>query len=105
LYENNRAVGVFPLFIHKKEQKYKISGDGTSLIQRLFILNIPKKTKKRLQEKIIKFIKEIASKLRVKQVQLSDIGMNLSSWYLLWLEQANKSFCNISISNIFTVNN
>jgi FemAB family protein len=92
LYENNRAVGVFPLFIHKKEQNWKISGDGTNLIQPLFIANIPKKTKKRLQEKIIKIVKEIARKLGIKQVQLSDVGMNLSSWYLLWLKQARKSF-------------
>jgi len=92
LYENNRAIGVFPLFIHKKEGGWKISGDGANLIQPLFITNISKKTKKRLQNKILELIKEVARKLELKQVQLFDVGMNLSSWYLLWLEQANKSF-------------
>ena len=92
LYENNRAIGVFPLFIHKKEENWKISGDGTNLTQPLFITNISKKTKKRLQKKILELIKEIARKLGIKQVQLFDVNMNLSSWYLLWLEQANKSF-------------
>ncbi|SMM99274.1 hypothetical protein SPONN_396 [uncultured Candidatus Thioglobus sp.] len=92
LYENNQAVGIFPLFIYKNQIDWKISGDGVNLIKPLFIDNISKKTKKRLEKKIIEVIKEIANILEIKKIQLFDDSIKLSSWYLLWLERANKSF-------------
>jgi FemAB family protein len=92
LYENNRAVGVFPLFIYKSQTDWKISGDGVSLIKPLFIDSIAKKTKKRLEKTIVKIIEEIANNLEIKKIQLFDDSIRLSSWYLLWLERANKSF-------------
>jgi FemAB family protein len=92
LYENNKPVGVFPLFIHKDQEGYLISGDGSNLINPLFISNITKKTKKRLERKIIEIIQQISKKIAIKKIQLFDTNTVLSSWYLLWLERANRSF-------------
>jgi FemAB family protein len=92
LYENNKPVGVFPLFIHKDQEGYLISGDGSNLINPLFISNIAKKTKKRLEGKIIEIIQQISKKIAIKKIQLFDTNTVLSSWYLLWLERANRSF-------------
>lgn len=92
LYENNKAVGIFPLFIHKNKTGWQISGNGIDLVQPLFINDISKKTKKRLEKKIVEIIIEIANNLEIKKVQLFNDGITLSSWYLLWLEKANKSY-------------
>jgi len=92
LYENNQAVGIFPLFIYKNQMDWTISGDGVNLIKPLFIDSISKKTKKRLEKTIIEIIEEIANNLEIKKIQLFDDGIGLSSWYLLWLERANKNF-------------
>jgi FemAB family protein len=92
LCENNRSVGIYPLFIYKNENNWLISGNGTSLIKPLFINSISKKTKKKLEKKIVEIVEKIASNLGIKKVELFDDSINLSSWYLLWLKKANKNF-------------
>ena len=93
LYENNQVVGIFPLFVHKEgKEEWKISADGVNLISPLFINGISKKTKKRLEKGIIEVVKEIAGNLKIKKIQLFDSSIELSTWYLLWLEKANKNF-------------
>ena len=46
LYENNKAVGIFSLFIYKNQAGWILSGDGVNLIEPLFINGISKKLKK-----------------------------------------------------------
>ena len=100
LYDNNKAVGVFPLFAHKNEGFWMISGDGQYLIRPLFINNISKKVKKRLENKIASIINFISQKLEVKLIKLVDFNMALSSWYLLWLRTAN----NVFVTHEFMIN-
>ena len=92
LHDNNKVVGVFPLFAHKNEGFWIISCDGESLIRPLFINNISKKVKKRLENKIVTIINFISQKLEIKLVKFFDSNMALSSWYLLWLRTANNIF-------------
>ena len=90
LYENNKAVGVFPLFVCHGEDGWLISGN--SLIKPLFVNNIAKKTKKRIEKQLVEIVYAIAKRLEVKKIKLIDSNMVLSNWYMLWLEKASKSF-------------
>ena len=90
LYENNKAVGVFPLFVCHGEDGWLISGN--SLIKPLFVNNIAKKTKKRIEKQLVEIVYAIAKRLEVKKIKLIDSNMLLSNWYMLWLEKASKSF-------------
>ena len=92
LYENNRAIAVLPLFVYVKDQQWKISGDGHNLIEPLFVSKVPRKMQKRLLAKIVKLIEDISTKLKVERVEIYNSGTNLSNWYLLWLEKADRSF-------------
>ncbi len=92
LYDHNKAVGVFPLFIHKNEGYWLISGDGENLIRPLFIDGIARKVKKRLEKKILSIVYFISNQLKIKKVKLFDANMVLSSWYMLWLGRANNIF-------------
>jgi FemAB family protein len=90
LYENNKAVGVFPLFVSRGEDGWLISGN--SLIKPLFVNNIAKKTKKRIEKQLVEIVYTIAKRLDVKKIKLIDSNMVLSNWYMLWLKKASKSF-------------
>ena len=59
LYENKMPIGIFPLFVHKKENNWFLSCDGNNLIKPLFINNIAKKAKKR-EKQILEIIYYIA---------------------------------------------
>lgn len=92
LYDNYHAVGILPLFIHKNKKEWIISGDGESIVKPLFINNLPKKTKKNLEKKIIEIIDRFAIKLSINKVYLFDESSQLSSWYMLWLKKSSKCF-------------
>jgi hypothetical protein len=92
LYENKRPIGIFPIFIHKNENNWSLSSNGNSLIKPLFINNIAKKAKKRIEKQILEIIYYIARKLEIKKVHLVEFSTTLSGWYLLWLDRASKSF-------------
>lgn len=92
LYENNKAVVVFPLYVYQNEDGWSINGNAESLVKPLFVNNIAKKTKKRIEKQIVEIICFIANKLGVKEVQIFEPNTKLSSWYLLWVNQARKSF-------------
>ena len=92
LYENNKPMGVFPLFVHKNENNWFISSNGNSLVSPLFISDISKKTRKRLEKKILEIVYYIARKLEIKKIHLFELSTILSEWHLLWLERAGRSF-------------
>lgn len=98
LYENNQAVGILPLFINKNNKSWQITGDGVQLIQPLFINDIAKKTQKRLEKKIIEVVEKISNQLGIKTIQLFNANVQLSSWYLLWLNRADKSFVSYQLA-------
>jgi FemAB family protein len=90
LYDHNKAVGVYPLFIYRNNNKWVISGNDMGLVRPLFVKYIAKKTKKRLEKKIANIIYFISSEFEINSLHLLESGMKLSSWYLLWLKSANK---------------
>lgn len=92
LHKGDKIVGVFPLFVHRDNGNWVISGNGQSLVNPLFINGIAKKTKKLLEKKIVNIVYFIANKLDIKTFELFDHNTELSSWYMLWLQRANKSF-------------
>jgi len=109
LYENNRPVGIFPIFIYRKNSSWSLGSHGAdNLIPPLFVDDLARKTKKRLEKTIVDIILTISKLLRVRTVKLSDHGLVLSSWYMLWLEKASRSFLvyqlvidlSLSINNI-----
>ena len=83
---------MFPLILHKKDGAWVLSAEGVNLIRPLFINNIAKKTKKRLEKTIIKTIFDISKKLNINVVKVFEFDDKLSTWYLLWLDKANKVF-------------
>jgi len=92
LYENNKAVGVFPLFARQNEDGWLISGDGNNLIRPLFVNNIAKKAKKRIEGQLVEVVRTIAKRLEIKKIKLIDSSIALSSWHILWLKKASKNF-------------
>ena len=90
LYDHNKAVGVYPLFIYRNNNKWVISGNDMGLVRPLFVKYKAKKTKKRLEKKIANIIYFISSEFEINSLHLLESGMKLSSWYLLWLKSANK---------------
>ena len=86
LYDNNRAVGVFPLFVYKNNDNWLISGNDMGLIKPLFVNSIAKKVKKRLEKKIANIVYFISHSYEIKKIKLFDTDIKLSSWYLLWLD-------------------
>jgi FemAB family protein len=92
LYENNKAVGVFPLFVCQGEDGWLISGDGNNLIKPLFVDNVARKTKKRIEKQLIEIVYAITKRLEIKKIRLIDSNVVLSNWYILWLKKASRSF-------------
>ncbi len=92
LYENKKPVAIFPLFIYGKENKI-ISSNGVEIIEPLFVNNIGRKAKKRIESKLILVVLELAKDLNIGQCQFTNTVQNkLSNWYINWIEYANKSF-------------
>ncbi len=92
LYENNTPLAIFPLFVYKKNNRWIITGNGEGIIGPLFVKNTPRKLRKRLEKQIVEIINFIVSKLKIEKVKFFEANSILSSWYLLWLEKANKDF-------------
>jgi FemAB family protein len=92
LYENNKPVAVFPLYVYQNEDGWSINGNAESLVKPLFVDNIANKTKKRLEKQIVQILLFIANKLGVKEVQIFEPNTTLSTWFLLWANQARKNF-------------
>jgi FemAB family protein len=92
LYENKMPIGICPLIIHKNENNWFISGDGNNLIRPLFVDNIAKKAKKRIEGQLVEVVRTIAKRLEIKKIKLIDSNIALSNWHILWLKKASKNF-------------
>jgi FemAB family protein len=92
LSENNKVVCIFPLFVYQNNNEWIISGSAEGLTQPLFIRDIAKKTKKRLESQIVTIIYAISKKLGIKKVNIFEHNAVLSSWYMLWVGRACKHF-------------
>lgn len=93
VYKSKIPVAIFPLFIYKKEGKWELTSNASSIIEPIFIDAINKKVKTKIEKLIIDIFKSITQELNVEKLQLTNMSIiNTSNWYLLWLEQANNEF-------------
>jgi len=92
LIEDNKPIAIFPIFAYQDNNEWKISSNGLGLISPLFIRDIPKKTRKRLEKQFIEIILLISKKIKLRKIILFEYSHFLSNWFLLWLEKADKDF-------------
>ena len=89
LTENNSPVAIFPIFVYQHSGEWKISSNGFGIISPLFISNIPKKLRKRLEQQIIEIVEILSSKLKLRKIIIFEHSSVLSNWFLLWLAKAD----------------
>lgn len=92
LIEDNKPIAIFPIFAYQDNNEWKISSNGIGLISPLFISDIPKKTRKRLEKQSIEILVFISKKLKLKKTIFFEYSDFLSNWFLLWLERADRDF-------------
>ena len=92
LIEDHKPVAIFPIFAYQDSNEWKISSNSLGLISPLFIRDIPKKARKRLEKQFIEIILLISKKLKLRKIVLFEHSHFLSNWFLLWLERADKDF-------------
>ena len=92
LIEDHKPIAIFPIFAYQDKNEWKISSNSLGLISPLFICDIPKKSRKRLEKQFIEIIMLISKKLKLKKIMLFEHSYFLSNWFLLWLERADKDF-------------
>lgn len=92
LYESNKPVAIVPLFVYQDKDEWIITSNGSGLISPLFIDGIPRRLRKRLEQQILEVIEIITNKLEIKKIILFEHSRILSSWFLLWLDRADKDF-------------
>ncbi|MDC0243942.1 hypothetical protein OAK96_01665 [Pseudomonadota bacterium] len=92
LIEDHKPIAILPIFAYQDNNEWKISSNNLGLISPLFIRDIPKKAKKRLEKQFIEIILLISKKLKLRKILLFEQSHFLSNWFLLWLERADKNF-------------
>ena len=92
LIEDSQPTAIFPIFVYQDNNEWKISSNSLGLISPLFIHDIPKKARKRLEKQFIEIILLISKKLKLRKIVLFEHSHFLSNWFLLWLERADKDF-------------
>ena len=92
LIEDNKPIAIFPIFAYQDNNEWKISSNGLGVISPLFIRDIPKKLRKRLEKQFIEIILLISKKLKLRKMIVFEHSNSLSNWFLLWLERADKDF-------------
>ena len=92
LIEDKKPMAIFPIFAYQDNDEWKISSNDFGLISPLFIRDIPKKLRKRLEKQLLEIILLISKKLNLKKIIFFENSHSLSNWFLLWLERADKDF-------------
>jgi FemAB family protein len=92
LIEDHKPIAIFPIFAYQDNNEWKISSNSLGLISPLFIRDIPKKSRKRLEKQCIEIILLISRKLELRKILLFEHSHFLSTWFLQWLEKADKYF-------------
>ncbi|MDA9652889.1 hypothetical protein N9T50_00675 [Pseudomonadota bacterium] len=92
LYESNKPVAIVPLFVYQEKDGWTITSNDSGLISPLFIDDVPRRLRKRLEQQILEVINIIAKKLEIRKIIIFEHSRILSSWFLLWLDRANKDF-------------
>jgi FemAB family protein len=94
VYSNNYPVGIFPLMVHQNERdEWILSSNGVEIVEPIFIPDLARKFKKRLESQLAELINTLSSKLCIRHCQFTNVEYGqLSSWYLMWIEKASKTF-------------
>ena len=98
LYINKQPIGIMPLIARKNEINGWILSSGTpshgeEIVEPIFVKNLPRKIKRRLESQLVHLIYLIAKELKVKYCQFTNTGYwQLSSWYLLLSSEAQEIF-------------
>jgi FemAB family protein len=93
VYQSERAVAVFPLFVYKNHDNWVLTSNGVELIEPVFIDTINDKTKKKIEKKVLELFIEISRYLNIYTLNITNINHNdISNWYLLWLDMVSKTF-------------
>ena len=92
LIEGQKPIAIFPIFAYQDNNEWKISSNSLGVISPLFVRDIPKKSRKRLEKQLIEIILLISKKLKLKKTIFFEYSHFLSNWFLLWLERADKNF-------------
>jgi FemAB family protein len=94
LYNNKQPVGVMPLMVHKNElNEWILSSNGVEIVEPIFIPTLARKVKKRLESQLAELINTLSNKLYIRYCQFTNMEYGqLSSWYLMWIERASKTF-------------
>ena len=92
LIEDQKPIAIFPIFAYQDNNEWKLSSNSLGVISPLFIRDIPKKSRKRLEKQFIEIILLISKKLKLRKIVLFEHSYFLSNWFLLWLERADKDF-------------
>ena len=67
LYEKNSPIGIFPLFLYKKDGRWNLSSnDRDYIVGPLFVNAINKNTKKRIEKSVANIIIEMSRFLSIK---------------------------------------
>ncbi len=98
LYENKKAIGVFPLLAYQNNEKWILSANGSYILEPLFIDGVSKKRKKRLEKSLKVFINKLSKFLGVTENKFSISFKGMTSWYYLWLENAQEESINHHLS-------
>ena len=94
VYNNKQPVGVMPLMAHQNENnKWVLSSNGVEIVEPIFIPTLARKVKKRLESQLVELVDTLSDSLNIKCNQFVNMEYGqMSSWYLMWAERANKAF-------------
>ena len=94
LYENQQAVGVMPLMAHLNERnEWVLSSNGFDIAEPIFKKSIGKKSKKKLETKVLNLIFDLSKALNISKCRFVNMELfRLSEWYLRLLELADDTF-------------
>lgn len=94
LYNNKQPVGVMPLMAHQnKSNQWVLSSNGVEIVEPIFVPTLARKVKKRLESQLIELVDTLSDSLNIKRNQFVNMEYGqMSDWYLMWAERANKIF-------------
>ena len=94
LYNNKQPVGVMPLMAHQnKSNQWVLSSNGVEIVEPIFIPTLARKVRKRLESQLVELVDTLSDSLNIKRNQFVNMEYGqMSDWYLMWAERANKAF-------------
>jgi FemAB family protein len=83
-----------PLMAHQNESnQWVLSSNGVEIVEPIFIPTLARKVKKRLESQLVELVDTLSDSLNIKCNQFVNMEYGqMSSWYLMWAERANKTF-------------